>query len=1066
MVPNRSGRSSLPFLILLLLASSPPHSTFSPTRAAPIGAQLPPASVPPGTRNRGSNSTSVDTPPPRAWHPPLILPVGSPHYAAHERLRWSPRQRHVFGRHSARLVEGNAAFQHDADGEEPAVRGRSLAATAATGAGAGECDAEWMLLWPTQGCWRPRMTTAKGGTSAPSSSHRLATAQSVTSAGAEIAQASAPAPTSSDGGGGDGGSAPPAGSEARLTPENEIIGVCRSGASPHLSSPHFSSPTSPHLSPHLPTHHLSSPDFSSPHLSSPHLPLLTSRLPTSPHLSTPHLSSPHFSSPTSPHLSPHITTPNLSPRLSSPLLSSPHLSSPHLSSPLLSSPLLSSPLLTSPLLTSPHLTSPHLSSPHLSSPHLSSPLLTSRLLISHPLPFPKRPPQHHRWMQWRPPSTITIAPDWNGQTWHGWGTSLAWFANYIGKLPEDQFTLIMDLLFDKDKGVGLNLARYTIGGSANYTNSPQFLNAAWETRILPGFRVQPNGPYDWTADWRLRKTMLAALTRNVDEVEAISGSPPWWMTVSGDTAGTEQYKCNLKPEYFQAYTEYQASVIEHYRTHWNVTFSTMNPANEALEGWWIQGARGEGCNFNPQEMSTLIQLLTATLEKRKLPTKVAGFDSFVGATLRYAYKFPAAVKAGLFRFNVHGYIPPPPNTTDTRRYIEGVMVGMHRMATGLGKEVWVSEVGPMWVTGNDVGVMMFTARQIVQAVNIMGASAWTFWQAVSAIVGTNREYFLKWGLLAIRHYRLNDTEVKPLDLMISKKLYMLQQFVRGAPRGSLPLQIDTSDGCQHCIAAFFHPVQHFVSIFIVNQRNTTHSATFQFEDFVPFQTGQQCVVETYRTSATENNTLVATRSYTDVPASIQVAALGSSMTSVRIHATTTLDLKGLPYLSDSILYHVSKMTHLKHIALDKSTPFSPEGIKHLYMRQLESLELTSYAITDSCLEGIGAISSLKYLDLNGSHVTDAGLEFLAPLSRLKVLVLPSMISDAGMEHIQCLPALEELDVSNSLVTGKGVALLKKLPRLRLIRAEGRGLHALVLSNLPGVELSSVALGYMRKKESF
>ncbi|CAI7921222.1 unnamed protein product [Closterium sp. NIES-54] len=231
MVPNRSGRSSLPLppLLLLLLASSPPHSTFSPARAAPIGAQLPPASVPPVTRNRGSNSTSVDTPPPCAWHPPLILPVGSPHYAAHERLRWSPRQRHVFGRHSARLVEGNAAFQHDADGEEPAVRGRSLAATAAAGAGAGECDAEWMLLWPTQGCWRPRMTTAKGGTSAPSSSHRLATAQSVTSAGAEIAQASAPAPTSSDGGGGDGGSAPPAGSEARLTPENEIIGVCRSG---------------------------------------------------------------------------------------------------------------------------------------------------------------------------------------------------------------------------------------------------------------------------------------------------------------------------------------------------------------------------------------------------------------------------------------------------------------------------------------------------------------------------------------------------------------------------------------------------------------------------------------------------------------------------------------------------------------------------------------------------------------------------------------------------------------------------------------------------------------------
>ncbi|CAI7897628.1 unnamed protein product, partial [Closterium sp. NIES-53] len=477
------------------------------------------------------------------------------------------------------------------------------------------------------------------------------------------------------------------------------------------------------------------------------------------------------------------------------------------------------------------------------------------------------------------PSTITIAPDWNGQTWRGWGTSLAWFANYVGKLPDDQFTLIMDLLFDKDKGIGLNLARYLIGGSVNYTNSPQFLTAAWETRSIPGFRVQPNGPYDWTADGRQRRTMLAALARNVDEVEAVSYSPPWWMTVSGDTAGTVTGKCNLKPEYFQAYTEYQASVIEHYRTHWNVTFSTMNPANEALEGWWTQGHKNEGCNYGPEKLTTLIQLLTATLRKRKLPTKVAGFDSFVGATLRYTYKFPAAVKAGLFRLNVHGYINPPPSTADTWQYMEGVMVSMHRMAIGLGKEVWVSEVGPMWVGGNDVGVMLFTARQIVQTINIMGASAWIFWQAVSG-VATNPDAFLKWGLIAIRIYRLNDTEVKPLDLVISKKLYMLQQFVQGAARGSLPLRIDTSDGCQHCIAAFFHPDQHFVSIFIVNQRDTTHSATFQIEDFVPFQTGQACVLETYRTSATENNTLLATQSYSDVPVSIQVAALGSSMTSV------------------------------------------------------------------------------------------------------------------------------------------------------------------------------------------
>ncbi|CAI5460305.1 unnamed protein product [Closterium sp. Yama58-4] len=172
----------------------------------------------------------------------------------------------------------------------------------------------------------------------------------------------------------------------------------------------------------------------------------------------------------------------------------------------------------------------------------------------------------------------------------------------------------------------------------------------------------------------------------------------------------------------------------------------------------------------------------------------------------------------------------------------------------------------------------------------------------------------------------------------------------------------------------------------------------------------------------------------------------------RIHATTTLDLKGLPYLSEAILYHVSTMTHLKHIALDGSTGFSPEGIKHLYMKQLESLELTSDAITDSCLEGIGAASSLRSLNLKGTHVTDAGLEFLAPLSWLKVLVLPGMITDAGLEHIRSLPALEELDISDSVLTEESVALLHKFPRLRLIKAEGRDSRALVLRKFPGVEL--------------
>ncbi|CAI5464148.1 unnamed protein product, partial [Closterium sp. Yama58-4] len=44
-------------------------------------------------------------------------------------------------------------------------------------------------------------------------------------------------------------------------------------------------------------------------------------------------------------------------------------------------------------------------------------------------------------------SEVQISPARMGQTWRGWGTSLGWFANYIGKLPPHQLSFLLDLLF-------------------------------------------------------------------------------------------------------------------------------------------------------------------------------------------------------------------------------------------------------------------------------------------------------------------------------------------------------------------------------------------------------------------------------------------------------------------------------------------------------------------------------------------------------------------------------------------------------------------------------------------
>src|SRR5688572_23157678 len=48
----------------------------------------------------------------------------------------------------------------------------------------------------------------------------------------------------------------------------------------------------------------------------------------------------------------------------------------------------------------------------------------------------------------------------------GWGTSLCWFANEIGRWPEADKAAIADAIFSV-RGLGFTIARYNIGGGEN-----------------------------------------------------------------------------------------------------------------------------------------------------------------------------------------------------------------------------------------------------------------------------------------------------------------------------------------------------------------------------------------------------------------------------------------------------------------------------------------------------------------------------------------------------------------------------------------------------------------------
>ena len=53
----------------------------------------------------------------------------------------------------------------------------------------------------------------------------------------------------------------------------------------------------------------------------------------------------------------------------------------------------------------------------------------------------------------------------------GWGTSLCWWANRVG-YSDELTSQAAETFFDKEKGLGLNIGRYNIGGGDNVTDQP------------------------------------------------------------------------------------------------------------------------------------------------------------------------------------------------------------------------------------------------------------------------------------------------------------------------------------------------------------------------------------------------------------------------------------------------------------------------------------------------------------------------------------------------------------------------------------------------------------------
>jgi O-glycosyl hydrolase len=422
----------------------------------------------------------------------------------------------------------------------------------------------------------------------------------------------------------------------------------------------------------------------------------------------------------------------------------------------------------------------------------------------------------------REPRIVHVQTPASAAIFEGWGTSLCWFANAVGRWPDPQRNAIADALFSP-VGLGLTFVRYNIGGGEN----PAHHHMPW-FRQMEGFSPAP-GVWNWSADAGQRWMLAAALQRGAKRVEAFSNTPPYWMTLSRcASGGADPKRDNLDPRQETAFAEYLATVVEHFQTEWGIRFDTIDPMNEPYTDYWRADGHQEGCHFERALQARLLQHLRVALDRHGLKNvRISAADETNYSRALETWKsYDAPTRACVDVINAHAY--------DTARRVE-----LRALARESERPLVMSEVDGDGGKPHDhaaIGPALVLAGQVVDDLRDLQPQRWTFWQAVedeSGMVDANGN----WGLI---HADLKgDTHT----WVATKKFHALAQFTKFIRPGSAWTACDDAN-----TVAMHDRARGTLTLVTRNARASAESVAYDLSAIGAAATR----VEVYRTSANED----------------------------------------------------------------------------------------------------------------------------------------------------------------------------------------------------------------------
>lgn len=450
--------------------------------------------------------------------------------------------------------------------------------------------------------------------------------------------------------------------------------------------------------------------------------------------------------------------------------------------------------------------------------------------------------------------TAIIDPSATGPKWVGWGTSIAWWGNYVGEWSDDpMFDQIMDDMFGEvdgpNGGLGLTIVRYNIGAGQNPSFPDDYMVVG---RLMPSYKSSATAPYDFGADINQQKVLMGALERDVTHVEINANSPPWWMTISQDSSGRAAGQ-NIASSNFDDFAEYLATVTRYFRDELGVHASSLTPLNEPSARWWDGDGNQEGCTIFPSSQAQLLPILRDELDAAGLPeVEVSGPEEWsTGLTHDSVASYPSSVQQMMSHITTH-------------TYSGGKEAQLVDLARQLRKPLWATEYGNGG--GDAFGSAITYAAAVVEDLKTLPTlEAWCLWQTVV----TTELSFLNWGMLVT-------SGGNPFPVYITKQQYhTYAQFTRHIRPGSRFIE----SGSDSAVASY-DPARERLTIVVVNDTAAPLGQTFDLTGFESF--GSTATASQTRSSANQQ-----------VLGSVAIASPGTLSSVATPNSVTTYVIEGV-----------------------------------------------------------------------------------------------------------------------------------------------------------------------------